>query len=460
MNKEKKFLSESVCPVCLRRITAEKVYEGSSVYLEKHCPEHGEFRVKIWDGSPDYTDWDKPKIPATPVNPAAPVERGCPYDCGLCSDHRQHTCCVLLEVTERCNLRCPVCFADAGKHPAPDPGIDEIARWYRMLLDKGGPFNIQLSGGEPTVRDDLPEIIRLGAGMGFTFFQLNTNGLRIAEDLSCLEELRDAGLNCVFLQFDGLNDSIHNRLRGRALHDTKLRAIENCRKAGIGVVLVPTLVPGVNTADIGDIIDFAVENIPSVRGVHFQPVSYFGRCNGLQRERITIPEIIRCIERQTGGRMKAENFSAPGGENSYCSFHGNFILMPGGKIQPWTQPNSSCCSKPAPVNDGSVKARQFVAKQWSTSSCCASVKPAEKQNRVSMPGINTDSLDVFLERINTHSICISGMAFQDAWTLEIERLKECLIHVVSRDGRLIPFCAYNLTSESGRSIYRGNDAGA
>lgn len=447
----------SVCPHCLALVPAYRVTEGTSVFLEKECPEHGFFRVRVWDGKPDYKNWNKPRITSGPSSCATAVNKGCPYDCGLCAEHRQQTCCVLLEITERCNLACPVCFASSGKSNAGDPGMEEIEGWYRMLMERGGPFNIQLSGGEPTVRDDLPEIINLGVFMGFSFIQLNTNGIRIADERGYAEKLRDAGLSCVFLQFDGVTDDVQRCLRGADLMLLKLKALDNCAKAGLGVVLVPTLVPGLNTGDIGRIIRLALDNLPHVRGVHFQPVSYFGRFPGSTRERITIPEIIREIERQTGGAMKMENFVPPGGENPYCSFHGNFVQMPDGTLKPWNQKNETgCCSKPLPVTDGSRKARIFVAKQWTSPACCDNKTVAlEGLSRSSAPGINTESLDIFLERVKTHTICISGMAFQDAWTLDLDRLKECIIHVVSRDGRLIPFCAYNLTSENGISLYRG-----
>ena len=453
-------VSESVCPECLRRIPACKVTDGDMVFLEKKCPDHGAFRVKIWDGKPEYDGWNKTKIPSKPSVCATEIVKGCPFDCGLCAEHRQQTCCVILDITDSCNLKCPVCFASSGTSHPDDPDMDEIRGWYQMLLDSGGPFNIQLSGGEPTIRDDLTEIISLGISMGFSFIQLNTNGIRIANEDGYAERLHDAGLSCVFLQFDGMDDKINRYLRGADLMSAKLKAVENCRKSGLGIVLVPTLIPGINTGNIGEIIKFALANVPHVRGVHFQPISYFGRFPDSDGERITIPEIIREIESQTGGVMKAENFIPPGGENSYCSFHGNFIQMPDGVLKPWShEREAGCCSKPVAAADGSKNARLFVAKQWAAPDCCGTGNnDGIKKNRSSSnyPGINTDSIDLFLERVKTSTICISGMAFQDAWTLELDRLKECLIHVVSRDGRLIPFCAYNLTSRTGKSIYRGN----
>ena len=170
--------TQSVCPVCLKRLTASKKREGDRVFLEKTCPEHGSFRTLIWNGPPDYDSWNRndPKVHLAHTHTRK--DRGCPYDCGICPEHRQNTCCVLLEVTQRCNLSCPVCFASSGESQAEDPSVEEISQWYDLLMDSGGPFNIQLSGGEPTMRDDLPDLIRISKEKGFSFFQLNTNGLR------------------------------------------------------------------------------------------------------------------------------------------------------------------------------------------------------------------------------------------------------------------------------------------
>lgn len=444
--------TESVCPECLRRIPAARVLRGEDVYLEKTCPEHGFFSAVIWRGQPAYTTWARPKTPSFPQNPFTAVTAGCPYDCGLCPDHRQQSCCVLLEVTGRCDLRCPVCFADSGSE-TPDLSMDEIAAWYERLLAAGGPFNVQLSGGEPCMRDDLPEIIRLGVSYGFSFFQLNTNGLRLARDAAYLAALQEAGLSTVFLQFDGVSDAVYRRIRGRDLLAQKMAAIRRCTEQGIGVVLVPTLIPGANTAQIGDILSLALEHMPAVRGVHFQPVSYFGRYpeRPADAARITIPEVIRAIEAQTAGRFSAASFCPPGGENAACSFHGNFVLMPDGALKALTRHKAeSCCCPPVEAAQGAARSRKFVAEHWSAPSLLA--------DRPIYQGPSLGEWDVFLERKRTHTFCVSGMAFQDAWTLDLERLRDCYIHTASPDGRLVPFCAYNLTSRTGQSLYRAGAA--
>lgn len=450
--------TESVCPECLKRITAQKSIVGDRVYLVKECPDHGEFRALIWKGEPGFAKWTNHRSPSTPERCATVVDKGCPYDCGLCPDHRQQTCCVLLEITQRCNLNCPVCFASSGCDSVSDPSLQEIEGWYRMLMESGGPYNIQLSGGEPTMRDDLPEIIALGRSMGFEFIQLNTNGLLLAQDSGYVKRLAGAGLNCVFLQFDGTDDSIFREIRGRDLLDEKIKAIEHCKAYGIGVVLVPTIVPDVNTEELGEIIRFAAAHMPTVRGVHFQPISYFGRYPGNPPiDRITIPEMLSAIEKQTNGAMTAASFVPPGGEHARCSFHGNFILMPEGNFMPSTSKSGKSCCSPSTAAEGSRNARRFVAKQWSSPGCCSTKDKAVPVKELQKPvplAPDTASLDSFLERAGTYTLAISGMLFQDAWTLDLERLKDCLIHVVSRNGKLIPFCAYNLTGRNGRSLYR------
>ena len=461
--------TESVCPECLARLPAQRVMRGDDVYLRKTCPEHGDFSAILWRGQPIFAGWARPKLPSYPETPFTGIDRGCPYDCGLCPDHRQHTCTVLLEVTAACDLGCPVCFADAGGPAqagfAPvaatsvagrrrDPALATIAGWYRRLLAAGGPFNIQLSGGEPCLRDDLPQIIALGRSLGFTFCQLNTNGLRLARDAAYLQRLIEAGLTTVFLQFDGTRDAIHARLRGRALADQKQATIEHCIQHGVGVVLVPTLVPGVNTDDIGAVIEFALRYAPGVRGVHFQPISYFGRYpqTPADQARITIPEVINAIAAQTRGAIRAESFRPPGCENALCSFHGNFVVMPDGRLVPLTAhaAGSSCCGTPPPAKEGAARTREFVSLQWAAPAPTFEVSETAKVSiQPSLGG-----WDAFLARAKTHTFCISGMAFQDAWTLDLERLRDCCIHVLSPDGRLVPFCAYNLTDRAGRALYR------
>ncbi|NVN93507.1 MAG: radical SAM protein [Desulfuromonadales bacterium] len=434
----------SLCPHCLTRVPAVKLREGNCLFLVKTCPEHGEFKTLAWRGNPAPGSWSRPKAVVRSIAPVTGTGQGCPFDCGICSEHRQQSCTVLIEVTGRCNLFCPFCFAASGQQTQPDPTREDIAGRFRTALAKSGPHNIlQLSGGEPTMRDDLPEIITLGRELGFPFIQLNTNGVRLAVDREYAAELRRAGLFSVFLQFDGTEDHIYQSIRGRALMAEKMRAIRHCADAGLGVVLVPTIVSGVNTDNIGAILKLALELAPAVRGVHFQPAAYFGRhpAPPAPEERFTLPDLMRAIEQQTDGLFRAEQFVPPGAEHVFCSFHGNFLRQPDGTLKPLSKLAADCCGGNQPENQGTARAVSYVAAQWAAPepvSCCS----------------QANSLDAFLENHRTNTFAVSAMAFQDVWNLDLERVQECCIHVAAPDGRMIPFCLYNLTSSQGLPLHR------
>jgi len=446
----------SLCPVCLRRIPAQRVGREKGVYLEKTCPQHGAFATPIWCGPPDMGGWQRPKIPTQPPHCSQEAVRGCPFDCGLCPDHRQHSCTIILEVTRRCNLACPVCYADAGGLSGEDPPLAAVARWYGAAAKAGPGSNIQLSGGEPTLRDDLPRIVALGRAAGFDFIQLNTNGVRLAHEGEFVRELQSAGLASVFLQFDGTREEIYQKLRGRSLLAEKKAAILACGANRIGVVLVPTLVPGINDHDIGNILEFAVAHSPVVRAVHFQPVSYFGRYSGApgDRERLTLPQLMTAIEDQSRGAFQAAHFKPPGCENSLCSFSASYLVMPDDSVRAvGPAGEAACCAKPVPAARGAARARAFVARQWAA--------PAGKTGRMGAAGEGAGGtcgtaldLDFFLKRSRNHLLGVSAMAFQDVWNLDLERVRDCCIHVMAPDSRLVPFCLYNLTSTAGKGLYR------
>ncbi len=342
-------------------------------------------------------------------------------------------------ITNRCNLGCKFCFADAGGNN--DPDLDTIKYYYKRIFDAAGPCNIQLSGGEPTLREDLPEIIRLGHEIGFKFIQINTNGLKLT-DLDFVKSLKDAGLNSVFLQFDGLDGDIYSNLRGKDILEDKLKTIENLKKVGIGTILVCIIVPNVNDSYLYDIVKFGSENIPTIRGVHFQPVSYFGRIprTPTNEDRITLPEVMNKLSKQSNGIISLRDFRPSGCENAYCSFHANYILLDGKLVCLGTS-GKKTNKEIEDGKEGSIKTKAFVERNW-----------AIKQQR-----LNKDKYSSFtelLEKIETNRFSISAMGFQDVWNLDMERLKDCCIHVISKEGDLIPFCAYNLTSQDGKNLYR------
>ena len=431
----------SLCPVCLTRIPAYYAATGDEAFMKKTCREHGDFSTVVWRGlnDIDMKAWGAPGAELTEKN--CPP---CPSGCGLCDEHIRDTCCIMLEVTGRCNLMCKYCFA-GERAEADDPPLETVLKQISDIAGMGKTF-LQLSGGEPTLRDDLPEIVLHAKQCGFEYIQLNSNGLRLAEDDEYVLRLANAGLSFVFMQFDGTKDDINIELRGQPLFLKKRKAVSVCAKYNLGVSFVSTVVPGVNDDNIGDFIRMAVSLSPMVRGVHFQPVSYFGRYPAVPVNdmRITLPEILREIEKQTNGQIALKNFSASCCDHPLCGFHGDFVVMPDGlhSLRPAvneacdceTQADdgevSSCCgSNPAKKN------QRFVGRRWKRrESCCESGDaPAD-----------LTTLDGFLDRVSSHGFTITAMAFQDCFNIDLERLRRCSMHVYD-GGKVIPLCVRYLT---------------
>jgi uncharacterized radical SAM superfamily Fe-S cluster-containing enzyme len=449
--------TKSLCPSCLKVIPAFKVAEGNDVYLEKSCPDHGDFKALLWRGAPTYLDWGTGEDALGAEVRQTKSTGNCPNDCGLCTEHGADTCTVLMEVTGRCDLNCPVCFADSSKGVSDfHPDISEIRAMLDSVIEAGGPYPIQLSGGEPTLRDDLPEIIAHAKKLGFYHIQINTHGLRLAKDTDYLQRLKDAGCDLVYLQFDGVSDDVFQKTRGADLFDVKVKAIENCADVKIGVQLVPTLIPGINDHQIGEIIRFAKDWIPVVKGVHFQPVSYFGRypVAPSDEDRITTPDVLRALEEQTSGEVKAENFLPRRRKDSHCGFSGFFVLQEDNQLKATTvykpekrdsETDINISGFVPPKETPSEHVRKFIDKK---SRFIEPLPMAQKSCACEPQG----ALANLFERAHAHYLSISGMPFQDVWTVDLERLKGCCIHVVTHDKRLIPFCAYYLTDRTGQRL--------
>ena len=416
--------TRSVCPVCLRNLPAQLVGQpDGSVVLQKSCPAHGDFRVAVWQGKTDFEAWCAAAAPLA-------AEKGlhCPGGCGLCPEHETESCCVLLEVTQRCDLRCRYCFADGGKASG-DPPRAELETAIRDIAARcGGPL-LQLSGGEPTLRGDLPELVRFAKAAGCSYVQLNTNGLRLAAEPDYAKRLAEAGLDIVFLQFDGTRDEIYETLRGAPLLETKQEAIRVCAALGVGVTLVPTVVRGINDGDLGAIVAYAAEQAPGVRGVHFQPVSYFGRYPGSAERsaRYTLDELMDDLREQAGIPM--ECFRPSRCDHPLCGFHAAFLSGDGGDLQPLTSAGRPAQRSSAREN------RNYVARRWMRSA--PERKPAQDAG--------AQDFDSFLYRVRHESLTLSAMAFQDAMNLNIERLHRCSLHVYDR-GKIVPFCAHYLSA--------------
>ena len=247
-------------------------------------------------------------------NPRTEKKNGCPNDCGICPEHKSHTALAIIDVTNRCNLTCPVCFANAAAAGyVYEPTKEQITGMLENLrANKPVPATaLQFSGGEPTIRKDLFDFVRKAKELGFSHVEINTNGLRISQSVDYCRQLKEAGVSTIYLQFDGLTPDVYKFIRGVDLLDIKMKAIENLRQAGIdSIVLVVTLVKGVNDNQLGDIINFAAKNFDVVRCINVQPVSLCGRLPQEEREkmRITIPDFMKAVEEQTNGAIKVSDF--------------------------------------------------------------------------------------------------------------------------------------------------------
>lgn len=418
--------TRSVCPICLKNIEADLIQkEGGQIYLEKECDEHGKYSALVWQGAMDFHLWTRYSEPLK-----GSVGKNCPNNCGICDEHEAGTCCTLLEVTKRCNLSCTFCFANGGR-PEDDPSLAELKEAIRDIIRQCGHPLLQLSGGEPTLRDDLPELISFAKEAGCSYVQLNTNGIRLAEDPEYAKRLAEVGLDIVFLQFDGTTDEIYQALRGKPLLKTKKQAIQICSDLRVGVTLVPTVVPGINDNNLGDLIDYAKSMVPAVRGIHFQPVSYFGRYPSLpsNRERYTLDQLMADISDQSG--IPIESFMPSRCDHPLCGFHANFLVNPNGDLKPLSSITHSAKSRGCARDN-----REYVARHWIR-------HPQEPEPT----GDFSDEMDfdTFLYRIRHGSLTLSAMAFQDAMNFNIERLHRCSLHVY-HNGKVRPFCANYLTA--------------
>ena len=440
--------TNTLCPVCMKTIKAEKIAEDDVVYIVKTCPEHGSWKVKIWNGVEHYKYlYEFAAVPKTPEKFAVPQIKDCPHDCGLCNQHMQHSCLNVVEVTNHCNLNCPICFATAnGCGYDYHPDMETIRGMFKTVVDYvKSPRCIQLSGGEPTVRDDLPEIVRMAKEMGIEHVEVNTNAVRIAKDIEYLRALKEAGVDDFYMQFDGTKDDIYLQTRGKSLFELKEQAIANCAEVGIGITLVVTVSPNINLDHVGEIIKYAATKVPTVKGVHFQPRSYFGRypVDPENNDRVTIPELAQAIEKQTKGMLKADNFIPTSCSNVHCDMKSLSVVLPDHSLFPLT---TMALGPPKKTDDVADKTRGEVSQFWRF---IENSMDGEDENRS-----DDGSWRTFVSRAKTHYLTVSAMAFQDVWTGETDRWERCCIHVVTLDGRLIPFCLFNVTNNEGETLYR------
>src|SRR6266704_2000888 len=397
--------TQSVCPECNRILPATVFAREGKVFMTKTCPEHGETE-ELYFGSYDMyqkfaTYWSDGKgthAPNVPIESCA-----CPANCGLCSNHLSHTGLANIIVTNRCDLTCWYCFfyVKKGLEGAYvyEPSMDQVREMVRALkAERPVPGNsLQITGGEPTLRPELPEIVRIIKEEGVDHIQLNTNGINLALNPNLAHTLRDNGLSNLYMSFDGVSPKTNPKNHWEAPY-----TIKSCRKDNLGVVLVPTVIKSINDHELGGILRFAQRNIDIVRAISYQPVSLTGRMKKQEREkyRITIPDCIERIEEQTNGEIPRDAwFPVPS-----CSPVTHFV--------------EAFTKQPAGLNLSKLLVGALLKHDYSS-----------------------------VGQFHIRSMFLGMMHFQDKYNQDEERLQRCDIHYLTPDMRIIPFCSFNVIPE-------------
>ena len=442
----------SLCGACLRRVEARIVIQDGAVYMDKWCPRHGAERVLIADDADYYRRGREVfiKTPEMPHRFNTARRWGCPYDCGLCPEHMQHSCLTLVEITDHCNLRCPICFADSGPQRT---GMRDLATVERMLdaivaNEGGAPDVVQISGGEPTLHPQFFEILDAAKRRPIKHLMVNTNGLRIAQEPEFAERLAAymPGFE-VYLQFDSLRDEVNLALRGAKLADIRLRALDTLNRLGLSTTLVATVKKGLNDGELGGIINFALEQ-PCVRGVTFQPIQRAGRTEGYDpaRDRLTLTEVRRRILEQTALFTPDDIIPVPCHPDSVAMA---YALKVAGKLTPLTSlvppqvlvqggRNSIVLEKDEGLRDA-------VFKLFSTNHSPQSQACSLSDLLCCLPKVQAPPE---LDYRNVFRVLI--MAFIDAEGFDLRSMRKSCVHIAQPDGRIVPLDTYNLLHRDDR----------
>ena len=435
----------SLCARCLRRVEAKVVLEGDAVYLLKRCARCGGPREKVLVASDAayyrrIRDYVKPS--EMPRRFSTPVRWGCPYDCGLCADHEQHSCLSILEVTDRCNLACPTCYAGSSPTHGRHRTLDEIeAMLDALVAAEGEPDVLQVSGGEPTVHPQFWDILDACRRRPIGHLMLNTNGIRIAQDAAFAERLATYAPRFeVYLQFDSFKPDALKTLRGADLTRIRREALERLNALGLSTTLVVTLQRGVNDDEIGAILDYAVRQ-PCVRGVTFQPTQVAGRTDGFDpaTDRITLSGVRRAILEQTDLFTPDDLVPVPCNPDALVM---GYALKLGGEVHPLTR-----YVDPAVLLDGSRNTITFEADPETVASAVRTFSTAHSPEGATesvqhllccLPGLDCPTLAYD----NVFRVIV--MRFMDAYDFDVRAVKKSCVHIIHPDGRLIPFETMNL----------------
>jgi uncharacterized radical SAM superfamily Fe-S cluster-containing enzyme len=482
-------VTESLCPLCAdeekfdqMRTPAIVYEEGGEVDMIKECPEHGITKEKYWEDYDMYEEAKKfqDKEGTTIMNPNVAIYADkiiCPTHCGLCVKHKSHTGLGNVVITNRCDLSCWYCFFYAKENePIYEPSLDQIRLMLRRMRNEKpvGANAVQITGGEPTLRDDIVDVIRIAREEGYEHVQMNTNSVRAAYDPDFVKRAKDAGSNVVYTSFDGPTP----RSNPKNFWEIPM-ALDHYKQAPMGVVLVPTVIGGINDSYMGDMIKFAKSNMDVVRGVNFQPVSLVGRMSdrARARQRITIPGAIKKIEQQLDGAIGREDFftvpattdvsnfvAALKGHPTYkLSIHfacgmGTYIFIDNGKIIPVTRfvDVKGMFEYLSELGDDIKYAKwKSPKKVESVSRLLLNLKkfvdyskaPEGFKLKDMVYNAFTEGDYHGLKAFHYKSLFIGFMHFQDPYTYDVDRVERCDIHYAMPDGRVIPFCAFNVIPE-------------
>ncbi len=421
----------ALCPECLKELPAE-VYadEDRVVWMSRTCPEHGALENRVWPQAEHYEWLRHEAFPKTKPHNTIRASKPCPFGCGTCARHERRGTLLEIEVTRNCNLHCPVCFASAHNNDD-DPSLDEIQAMYQVIADAVGTNGaVQLTGGEPTTRKDLIDIIYMGRQMGFWGIEVNTNGLVIASREGYLEDLVAAGLTGVYLSFDGLTGDVYETTCGRDILDIKLRAIERCREVGIQVVLSVAVVAGVNDKQLGDLLRFALDNADIVCGLALQPAFTSGRFEAHRAWQYTAGDVIFDLVDQSDGLIQVDDIWPLGCSHPLCDT-GVFLVKDDEEASSHLHPSGFY---PA--------TRKMTMEEYAEA-----YDPDSPQGSVFADILYKKGIDV------KTGLSVIVMNYMDAVSMDTERLRECSMMVCVPDGRAIPFCSYHVSDTQGRRVY-------
>lgn len=442
----------SVCSTCLHPVEAKIIFKDNKVYMDKWCPEHGIERVLMSDDVEYYRLGREVfvKNPEMPQKFNTDQVYGCPYDCGLCPDHMQHSCLSIVEINDHCNLNCPICYAESGTHRMEHRSLDDVCRMLdAVVANEGEPDVVQISGGEPTIHPQFFEILRAARQRPIKHLMINTNGIRIAQDHAFVDELATYGPRGleIYLQFDSLRANALKELRGADLTRIRLQALERLNAAGLSTTLVVTAKRGLNDDELGDVIRFALTQ-PCVRGVTIQPIQEAGRTDGFGEEhRLTISEIRRKISEQTDIFTLDDIMPVPCNPDTLAM---GYALKQGDVTVPLTRHISPQALVEGAANtiifEQNASAKDLVFQLFSTNHSPESQANCLSELMCCLPLIAAPEA---LTYENVFRVLI--VQFMDARNLDIRALKKSCIHFATPEGKMIPFEAYNLFYRQGKT---------